>query len=112
MAELVDQVLEAVAVGVGPGQAAADLGAKDGADVDVQAFSEGGDVEAGEVKDLLDAGCFHQLFEQGCLGLAAVDANAADVVVVVADLHQAEAIAAVDQAHGFGVHRECAGGPE
>ena len=58
------------------------------------------------MEHLLDGRVFHQRLEPGCHGLAAGQANAADVVVVVADLHQAQPVTAVDQPHRLGVDRQ------
>ena len=91
---------------VGAGQAAGHLGAEDRIHGNTKTAGHGRHVEAGVVEHLLDASGFHQLLEQRSLGLAAGNANTAHAVLVVADLNQAEAVAAVDQTHGFGVHRQ------
>ena len=58
------------------------------------------------MKDLLDAFGFHQLFEQRSLALPTGNPNATDTVLVIADLNQAEAVAAMNQAHGLGINRQ------
>ena len=72
---------------VGAGEAAGHLGAKDGLHVDAQVFGQGGHVEAGEMEHLLDRRVLHQGLEPRRLPLAPGQADATDVVIVVADLH-------------------------
>ena len=97
---------------VGAGQAAGHLGAEQGRHGDAEPLGQGGHIKAGEVEHLLDRRCLHQLLEQGRLGLPPGDADAADVVLVVADLYQTQAVATVHQPHGLGIHRQGFCGPQ
>ena len=110
--QLLHHLLEAVAGAVGAGQAAGHLGAEQGRHGDAEPLGQGGHIKAGEVEHLLDGRCLHQLLEQGRLGLPPGDADAADVVLVVADLHQTQAIAAMHQPHRLRIHRQGPGGPQ
>ena len=91
---------------VGAGQAAGHLGAKDRLHSDAQVFGQGGHVEAGEMENLLDRLALHQGLEPRRFLLAPGQADAANIVLVVANLNQAEPIAAMDQAHRLGVDRQ------
>jgi hypothetical protein len=105
-----DQVFETVARAVGAGEFAGDLGAEERLDIDAQVMLQGGDVEAGEVEDFGNIRGFEELFQMWGGGLALGDADDADPIVLVADLHQAKPIAQGQESHGFRIHRQGSGG--
>ena len=92
-----------MAWGVGTGQTTGHLRAKNRIHGNPQAASQGRHIETGEMKHLLNRGGLHQRLEARSLGLAQPNAHAGHMVLRITDLHQTEAIASMDQPHGFGV---------
>src|SRR5262249_23700251 len=65
--QLIDEVLETVAVGIGAGELGGDLGAVERSRIDTQIVLERGDVETREMEDLEDLAILQQGFEAGRL---------------------------------------------
>jgi hypothetical protein len=95
---------------VGAGEFAGDLGAEERLDEDAEVMLQGGDVEAGEVEDLGNIRGFEELFEVGRGGLALGDADDADPIVIIANLHQTEPIAQGQESHRFRIDGQGSGG--
>src|SRR5262245_3561062 len=101
-----NQILEAVAVGVGAGELGGDLGAIDRRHVDAEPHFQGGDIEAGEMKDLEDAGVGQQRLEARRLEGLAIDLDEMRIAVARGQLDKTELVAMGAQPHGFGVDRD------
>jgi hypothetical protein len=109
--QLLDQLLEAVAVGIGADQPRRGLGAIDGTGHDSEIGLHDRQVEAGEMIELEAPGIGEDRLEVGSV-IAAAGAEADEMLVAAAvgDLDEAEPVAAGQKAHRLGVDGDRAGG--
>src|SRR5690606_16613148 len=109
--QLADDVLEAVAVGIGAHELAGDLGAEHRGRHDPEVVLDRREVEAGEVEQLGPRRIGQRGLEVRRI-VGAADAEADEVLVsaAVADLDDAQAIARRDEPHGLGVDGDGARG--
>ena len=102
--QLVDQVLQTMAVGVGARQLAGDLGAEHRRGDHAEVIIDRGEIEAGEVIDLEPRGIGQHRLQVGrVVAAAAGEAHQVLVPPPVGYLHDAEAVARRDQPHGLGI---------
>ena len=102
---LARQILQAVAIGIGAGQARGDLGAVDRARHGAEGFGERGEIEAGEVENLDDVLVGQQALDIGCLLLPGGDLHHVGRAVARRELHHTKPVAGRFEPHGLGVDR-------
>ena len=96
-----------MAVGVGAGQLAGDLGAEHRRGDHAEVMLDRGQVEAGEVVQLEPRRVGQHRLEVGrVVSAAGGEADQMLVAAAVGDLHQAQPVARGDQAHGLGIDRD------
>src|SRR6478609_1736845 len=103
---LAHQILQAMAVGIGAGQARGDLGAVDRLRHHAKGVIEGGEIEAREVKDFCHLRIGQQRLQVRRVGVAHWNLDDVGAAVAVRHLHHAEPVAMRIEPHGFGVDRD------
>ncbi len=101
--ELANQVLESVAVGVGPHQPRRDLGAVDRTAVDLEVPAEHREIEAGIVEQLQSPPVGKKTPQVGCRILAGWQLHEVGPAVAGGELHDAQSVAPWIETHGLGI---------
>lgn len=106
--EVAAQVFKPVAVGEGAHQFRGDFGAVDRVHIRIKIVLEDGDVEPREMEDFHAGFVFHQGFQARRVEILWVNLHQMRIALAVRQLHDAEAVTQVVQAHGFRVHGDIA----